>query len=216
MKSLADSVLIFGVLLSLCLSVSGCIGPYGFQTGRALGKKGAGEMVLDLDFLALANEESFDALPLGGFSGRMGISEKTDIGLVISLESLSYIYGRYQVLGNQHSAAALSLGLGGGAISTTSIDSHVYLLFPAWFSLHKGDFAWYLNPQWSLFWTSKQNDFTISPASRLYVSTGIEYFVTPDIALLLNAGYAKLPESTITSLDSAFTFGLGFKVVLGK
>ncbi len=200
---------IFTTALILGLYNSGCVAPYGFQTGRAMGE-GKGELGIDLSYVGTQGA----AIPLPNIAGRMGITDKMDIGMVIGLTSFPYAYARYQVLGDLYTPVALSIGAGGGYLGSFNNNSGTnlgagYVHFPLYFSLHSNDFAWYLTPQYSVFFSSGSN------ASVISASTGIEYFVGRQVALGLNIGLTR-PASSSAGNFSVFTAGLGAKFRFGN
>ncbi len=201
------------LLLSVGLYTSGCVsGAYGFQTGRAMGK-GAGEVILDVSFVGASVDGDFGGAPAGGIGGRVGVSEKFDVGVVLSSSSLPYVFGRYQVVGDQFSQIALSLGAGGGYLGLADLGGG-YFHFPAYFSVHKGDFAWYLMPQYSLFWGTAGRGNTAT-ASLISASTGVEYFMGPHVGVAVNLGWAK-PLNDGFDFFSVFNAGLGLKFRFGN
>ncbi len=214
MKKLLYHFLGLGLLLGLGLYTSGCYSVYGFQTGRAMGK-GAGEVVLDVSFVGIAGEGTVVGSPSGGLAGRVGVSDKADVGVVLSTTSLPYLYGRYQVVGDQYSPVALSLGLGGGYVAGNIFGTNVgggYLHIPAYFSLHKDDFAWYLTPQYTLLFAGGGG--STEAASIISLSTGIEYMVGRHVGIGVNGSFSKAPE--VFDTFSSFNVGLGLKFRFGN
>ncbi len=197
---------VFTMFLGLGLYSSGCLAPYGFQTGRAMGQ-GNGEVSFELSIINLEGA----IVPSPNIAGRIGLTDKMDVGLVMGASSFPYVYTRYQVVGDLYSPVALSLGAGIGYIGflpQNNINSFGggYAHFPLYFSLHSNDFAWYLTPQYSFFFSSLGN------ASVFSGSTGIEYSVSKRIALGLNLGLSKNFDSSA----GVFTAGLGLKFRFGS
>ncbi len=197
---------VFMMFLGLGLYSSGCVAPYGFQTGRAMGR-GNGEVSFELSIINLGGA----SVPSPNIAGRIGLTDKMDVGLVMGASSFPYAYTRYQVVGDLYSPVALSLGAGIGYIggfSNISISNFNggYAHFPLYFSLHSNDFAWYLTPQYSFFFSSLGNTSLFSG------STGIEYSVSKRIALGLNLGLSRNFNSNV----SVFTAGLGLKFHFGN
>ena len=212
MKKLLYQFLGLGLLLGLGLYASGCVSAYGFQTGRAMGK-GAGEVIVDVSFVGAAGGGTTAGFPAGGLAGRIGVSDKADIGAVLSATSFPYLYGRYQIIGDQYSPVALSLGAGGGYLGGNSnVGSLGYLHFPAYFSLHSGDFAWYLTPQYTLLLTGSNG--STGSASVISLSTGIEYMVGRHVGLGVNGSISKAPDAF--DVFSTFNVGLGLKFRFGN
>ena len=214
MKKLLYQFLGLSLLLGLGLYASGCVSAYGFQTGRAMGK-GAGEVVLDVSFVGIESEGAVIGSPTGGLAGRVGVSDKADVGVVLSTTSLPYLYGRYQVVGDQYSPVALSVGVGGGYVTGNVFGSNVgggYLHFPAYFSLHSGDFAWYLTPQYTLLLAGSNG--STGSASVISLSTGIEYMVGRHVGLGVNGSVTKAPDAF--DAFSTFNVGLGLKFRFGN
>ncbi len=210
MKKLFYQLFGLALLLGLGLYSSGCVSAYGFQTGRAMGK-GAGEVILDVSFVGAAGGGSAVGFPAGGLGGRVGVSDKADVGAVLSATSLPYLYGRYQIIGDQYSAAALSVGAGGGYLGA-SFGGLGYLHFPVYFSLHNGDFAWYLTPQYTLLLAGSSG--STGSTSILSASTGIEYFLGRHVGIGLNGSLSKAPEAFDTF--STFNVGIGLKFRFGN
>lgn len=214
MKKLLYHFLGLGLLLGLGFYTSGCFSAYGFQTGRALGK-GTGEVVLDVSFVGISSEGSFGGSPSGGVAGRIGVSDKADVGVILSGSSFPYIFGRYQVVGDRYSPVALSLGAGGGYVGGDFWGSDFgggYLHLPVYFSLHNGDFAWYLTPQYSLFFAGI--DGSTGSTSFISFSTGIEYMVGRNVGIGVNGSFSKAPE--VFDTFSSFNVGLGLKFRFGN
>ncbi len=192
------------ILLGSSLYTSGCIAPYGFETGRALGR-GKAEVTIDVSSLRIDNRRERGLL--FGVAGRIGLTDKLDMGAVGGGAALPYFFFRQQVVGDHFSLTALSIGAGAGFTQGRFTDPMVYLHFPLYYSVHSKELAWYLTPQYSVFFLTKGNNRL---ASVLSISTGIEYSFSSSIALGLNIGFAK-PLDNSGNLLSPFTSGIGVK-----
>ncbi len=207
---------LFSVLASfLLLFVSSCVGTYQLQTGRSMGK-GKAEFVFNLPSTAFVTNSYGTIYDVSnfGFSGRVGISERADIGFVY-IGTLPHIYGRYQVLGDQYSTAALALGIGGGLNNRYSAYNYEaltgYLRFFAFFSLHRGDFAWYLSPQYVLRDGQRIYGFDFSGAT---LSTGVEYKAFRHLGLGFDWSVADVRNAPVALPYMSVTAGI--KVYFGK
>ncbi len=120
------------------LYTSGCIAPYGFETGRAWGQ-GKAEVTVDISSLSVNNrpERGF----LFGVAGRIGLTDKLDMGAVGGGAALPYFFFRQQVIGDHFSSTALSVGASAGFTQRRFTDPMVYLHFPLHYSVHSEELA---------------------------------------------------------------------------
>lgn len=154
-KTNFTNTLLFCVFLALFFT--NCASLTGFQTGRTVGE-GNGEFMIslnasqspDFDF----NFDSSDSTEVDNLffpnievSGRYGITEKFDMGARLNTFLNIAIDGKYQILGDQESDVALSVGAGVGTFGLFSALWNVQV--PLYFSFHPNEsIDLYINPRY--------------------------------------------------------------------
>jgi hypothetical protein len=145
-------------LAAISLFLSNCASLTGFQDGRTIGQ-GNGEISASLNVSQTPDftkwKDQFDTItkipryfvPNIEVGGRYGIAEKFDITLKLSTTLNVGIGGKFQVIGDRQSKAALSVG---AEIGTFGLISGLWnVQVPVYFSLHPSEtFSWYVTPRY--------------------------------------------------------------------
>jgi hypothetical protein len=152
------------LLLGVAIFLTNCASLTGFQDGRTVGQNNV-ELSASInfsqspDFNNWEDQDTFGTeipnffFPNFEFGGRYGIAEKVDITLRMNTNLNLGLGAKVQVLGDQESMAALSLGAEVGTFGLISGLWNVQV--PVYFSVHpKENLAWYLSPRYIYQFTS--------------------------------------------------------------
>lgn len=157
---------IFAILLAGMAAFTGCASLTGFQDGRTLGQDN-GEIGVSLNFSQSPDFDDWEDqvddsvnvdipqlyFPSFEFSGRYGVAEKVDIGVRLNTNLNLGVSGKFQVVGDQESPFAMSLGAEVGTFGLVSGLWNVQI--PVFLSVHPSErFAWYLTPRYIYQFTS--------------------------------------------------------------
>lgn len=137
------------------LMMSGCFSFTNFQTGKTIGK-GNAEIGMNLSYIGLSDGDvGVAGIPSFEVSGKYGISEKFDLGLRLGNFAFAMAEAKYQVVGDQDSkfASSIGLGVGGSLIAFDLGDDEGFGLFqvevPFHMSYHPTEkFAFYFTPKY--------------------------------------------------------------------
>ncbi len=130
---------------------TGCLQISTFQTAKTIGK-GGGEIGLAIGGFGISDGFSDNAVGTGAFEimGRMGVGEKTDIGLKISHFSSYLLDVKFQIVGDRQSTFAMATGPGIGMYAFFGDGFLLQGTIPLHMSVHPSDrFAFYLTPRYS-------------------------------------------------------------------
>jgi hypothetical protein len=156
MKKIFISILL---LSGIAVFLTNCASLTGFQDGRTVGQNNV-ELSASVNFSQSPDfndwEEEIENdstnipnffFPNFEFGGRYGITDKVDISLRLNTNLNLGVGAKVQVLGDQESTAALSLGAEVGTFGLLSGLWNVQV--PVYFSLHpRENLAWYLSPRY--------------------------------------------------------------------
>jgi hypothetical protein len=150
------------LLSSLFVIVYSCVPLNGYHTGRTNGKKNwsfIGTFNTNVTPYLLGEIVPFSNDSIAAVSASLelqtsyGISQRFDLGIRLNLSMAIGVQMRYQLLGDQQSVAALSIGSEYGRLAGSQ-----YVQFPLYFSWHPiEDFSLYCSPKYILEW--KNADF---------------------------------------------------------
>lgn len=207
------------------LLASGCATITGFQTGRTVGED-AGEVSLSLNFANAANfdtddgnnneDEILQSATLGflELGGRYGVSEKVDIGLRLNT-TLNFLTDvKVQVVGDQFSPFAMSLGAGFGGFGFIS-GGGMLLNFqvPVYTSYHPSDnFAVYLSPRYIGQFATALNE---TSGLLNYYGANAGFEVGGKTRFGFDVGYYGLSGADSEVSSNIFQLGLGMKFRFG-
>lgn len=199
--------------LCLCILFSNCASLTGFETGKTSGKdQGYFSASLNAnrtpDFNLDDDDESesffFPNIEVGV---RYGLAEKIDIGLKANSYFNIVMDGKFQVVGDQDSEAAVSLGAGIGTFGPVAGLWHVQI--PAYFSFHPSeDFAFYLSPRHVTQFAA--GDLSAGSLNYFGGNAGIEFGKTNKFGF--DIGAYNISSSEANDIESLFTFGFGLKI----
>ena len=203
-------------LILLCSIVlilsSGCLQISSFQTAKTT-PKDEGTIAVALGGLGVTDPfDSGDSFGVGTFEimGRMGVGEKTDIGLKLSSFSSFLFDVKHQIVGDQHSSFAMALGpsLGFQAFVGTSLLMQAHL--PIHMSVHPSDrFAYYLTPRYA-------TQFAFSGGALHYAGGSTGFEIGRKTKFGMDISYMGILNDGDADGDVFEDFGLGlFQVAFG-
>jgi hypothetical protein len=136
--------------------LSGCLSLNTLQSGKSLGKdnleiSAAGTLGKYSQNSLLDEEGDFDSAPVFGLRGRIGVSNKIDLGFHFDQTSLIGTNFKYQFIGDSGSTFASSLGLDAGFNFGSALFGNFthYVSIPLYTSYHPSDnIAIYLTPRY--------------------------------------------------------------------
>jgi hypothetical protein len=212
--------LALGIILS-----QGCASLSGFHTGRTVGEN-RGEFTASLnagnapDFSESEDEVS-DALNIVFFpnielGGRYGISEKFDVGLRLNTSLNVLLDAKYQIVGDQESPFAMSVGAGFGTFGLISTQAAlINFQVPVYTSYHPTEaIGIYLSPRY-IGQVGAAFTETTGLLSYYGFNTGAE-FGKETIRFGLDYGFYRLDLPGAGSNTNVMQFGIGLKFVFGE
>jgi hypothetical protein len=147
-----SSIALTLLLLPSCLSMTS------FQSGKSLGKKRVA-MQMGASFNNVYDDaysmKDYDNIPGMQFGIRAGVSERFDLGMRLDGLSLISINSKVQLLGNQESIFAASVGFDAGMDLGMMLIAigHTMISVPLYLSVHPSEkFAVYATPRFSKVW----------------------------------------------------------------
>ncbi len=202
-----------GLLLafSALLFFTSCASLTGFQTGRTVGK-GNGQFMISLN-ASQSPDFDFDSndstevdhffFPNVEMGGRLGITDKFDLGLRVNSFLNIAVDGKYQLIGDQSSDVALSVGAGLGTFGLISALWNAQI--PLYFSFHPAEnIDLYLNPRYIVQFAAGD------------LNTGLHYFggnagilFGRKVKFGIDAGLYNLDAFEAIDLQSIATVGIG-------
>lgn len=210
------SILIFPILLFL---ISGCASLTGFESGRTSGlNHGFFSASLNATKTPDFDIPAADSLDIPSFyfpnvelSLKYGVLEKLDIGVKANTNLNLLVDAKYQILGDQQSPAAVSVGLGVGSFGFPSPLWNVQI--PVYFSLHPTEsLAIYVNPRYTY-------QFAVGDISGVghlgYTGGNVGVLIGKDFRLGLDAGLYNVRAGNVVGrvdLQTYLSFGIGLQV----
>ena len=203
-------------LVFLAFIFTNCASLTGFQTGRTI-EEGTGEFMasinvsqspdFDFDFDDTTDLRFF--FPNVELGGRYGVAERFDMGLRMNTNFNLAIDGKYQILGDQESEVAMSLGAGFGSFGLFTALWNVQV--PLYFSFHPNEKVdIYLTPRY------------IAQFAAGDISGNLNYFGGNAGVLFgtrtkfgFDFGIYNVSATENIDLQSIATFGFGVKVPIG-
>jgi hypothetical protein len=129
-------------LLFAILGLASCLSTAGLQSGRSIGvRKGYLTPYISSGGLTLADKDDSEEyptfLPSFGAQFGVGITDRLDLGMRIDLGFFASLQAKYQILGDQRSAWAVSIGAETGVnIATLFGVPFYYYTLPVFVSYH--------------------------------------------------------------------------------
>ncbi|HLF65490.1 MAG TPA: hypothetical protein VI603_17115 [Saprospiraceae bacterium] len=201
------------LLLPVALLMSSCIQLSTFQTAKTVGK-GNGEILIAIGGGGVS--ESFEdnsSIGFGTFElgGRLGVSEKVDIGLKVS-HFVSYLVDvKYQFVGDQSSKFAMATGPGIGLYAFGFGTTLFQATLPLHMSVHPSErFGIYFTPRYSAQFAVGEGSGSLN-----YLGGSVGFEAGQNVRFGTDISYMRLLDDVVD--DSSFTdFGLGlFQVGVG-
>jgi hypothetical protein len=172
-KILLSSIILSAILMTGCISFST------LQTGRVAGRDNfIGTLAYSSVNGQILSDSAANTAPMLEFQSTYGITEKLDGFIKIGMLGTSSLGAKYQLLGDDESKGALSVGTSIGTISVTSGSEKANVwdwAIPIYTSYHPTDWlAVYASPKYIMRFTSNYtNDVkTNSKTSGWYGGTG--------------------------------------------
>jgi hypothetical protein len=207
----------WAILIAILLIAPGCAQFSGFQTGRTAGK-GGGEIYLALAAVNTAADINFESdsssfetgsllIPNLEAGGRYGVGERFDIGLRFSTSLSFLVDAKYQLVGDQESLFAMSVGgtIGYQGFAVVGLWQGQIPLF---FSLHPNEkLAFYFSPKYITQFSSALEAGSINYGS---FSTGAEF--GERVKFVVDFSLAKiLNEQELFDVLNFWQVGIGVK-----
>ena len=198
-------------LLSLLL-LGSCSQLSSLQTGRTLGKDekmiGAYATAYGLhEDISSGGELGSLVLPQVGFWGQYGINDKLDVGLKVSSGANIGLLGKYQIMGDQESTWALSLG-GSAEYQFAGAENLVFRTHVPIYC------SWHPQPKLSVYATPRyifQYVADDDPTHFLGSAAGVHYAFGDRWNGLFESSFS-LPFSATKDFNNAVVFQAGFGV----
>jgi hypothetical protein len=207
------------LLLGVAVFLTNCASLTGFQDGRTVGQNnvelvGSANFSQSPDFNNLEDQDTFGTdipnlfFPNLEFGARYGVSEIVDISLRLNTNLNVGLGAKVQVLGDQESKTALSLG---AEIGTFGLISGLWnVQIPVYFSVHpKDNFSWYLSPRYIYQFTS----YTGAENGLRYLGGNTGFFFGRRHKFGVDIGYYNV--GTNDSSLGLLQVGLGGRFALG-
>ena len=202
------------IFLNSCASISG------YHSGKTVGK-GNGEISLGLNVTQSPNffdydeetDSSFLDLPFIFFpnfevGGRYGITEKLDVGIRANTSLNFGADVKYQLVGDQESQFALSVGAGGGMFGiTTGNLALINFQFGLYSSFHPSEkIHLYFSPRYI-----GQLETVLAEATGIinYTGANVGVMFGSEVKFALDFGFYDLRNETINFDANLYNFGIG-------
>ena len=209
---------IYTLVLLVCGSLlfTNCASLTGFESGKTVGE-GNGFFSASLNATRTPDFdlELSDSTDLSFFfpnieiGGRYGIIDKLDMGMKANTNLNVMLDAKYQLLGDENSKAAMSIGLGGGTFGLVSSLWNIQI--PAYFSFHPSEkVAFYVNPRYVVQFAAGNLDI----GALNYFGGNAGLLLGEKVKFGLDAGFYNVRSTDDDSFefDNLMTFGLGVQI----
>lgn len=214
------TLFVYSVLALVVFLFSNCASLTSFESGRTSGKNG-GIFTASLNASKTPDFffENIDSTNIPSFffpnlegSLKYGVLEKLDIGIKANTNLNLMIDAKYQIIGDQSSPAAVSLGLGVGSFGFPSPLWNVQI--PVYFSLHPTEkMAIYATPRYTYQFLVGDLDSKIGHLG--YTGGNVGILIGKDVRFGLDAGLYNVKAGNVigkVDLETYLSFGIGVQV----